>query len=103
MKTVIEISKETKKKQIKKRIEESRAGMEEITRLAPLHKDATLENIDAGGVPAAWMITPGVAKDRAILYLHGGGYTVGSITSHQDLTQRISKVSNTRVLILDYR
>ena len=56
-----------------------------------------------GGVPAAWMITPGIVKDRAILYLHGGGYIEGSITSHQDLAQRISKVSETRMLILDYR
>jgi len=54
-------------------------------------------------VPAAWMITPEVAKDRAILYLHGGGYIQGSITSHQDLAQRISKASKIKVLLLDYR
>jgi len=103
MKSVIKILKENREKEIKKRIEESRAGLEELARLAPLFKDVKLENVDAGGVPAAWMITPEVAKDRAILYLHGGGYTEGSITSHQDLAQRISKASKIRVLILDYR
>ena len=99
MKSVIKILKQNNEKEIKKRVEESRAGLEELSRLAPLFKDAKLENIDAGGVPAAWMITPGVTKDRAILYLHGGGYIEGSITSHQDLAHRISKASETRVLI----
>jgi len=103
MKSVINILKKNREKEIKKRVEESRAGLEEMARLTPLFKDAKLENIDAGGVPAAWMITPDVAKDRAILYLHGGGYKEGSITTHQDLAQRISKVSKTKVLILGYR
>ena len=103
MKSVIKILKGKREKEIKKRVEEGRAGLVELARLAPLFKDSKLENVDAGGVPAAWMDTPEVAKDRAILYLHGGGYVQGSITSHQDLAQRISKVSETKVLILDYR
>lgn len=103
MKSVIKILKGNREKEIKKRVEEGRAGLVELARLAPLFKDSKLENVDAGGVPAAWMITPGVAKDRAILYLHGGGYVQGSITSHQDLAQRISRASETKVLILDYR
>lgn len=101
MKSVIKILKGKREKEIKKRVEEGRAGLVELARLAPLFKDSKLENVDAGGVPAAWMDTPEVAKDRAILYLHGGGYVQGSITSHQDLAQRISKVSETKVLILD--
>ena len=103
MKSVIKILKGNREKEIKKRVEESRAGLVELSRLAPLYKDTKLENVDAGGVPAAWIITPGVANHRAILYLHGGGYIEGSITSHQDLAQRISKASETRVLMLDYR
>jgi len=103
MKSVIKILNEKREKEIKKRVEEGRAGILELARLAPLFKDSKLENVDAGGVPAAWMITPEVAKDRAILYLHGGGYIQGSITSHQDLAQRISKASKTKMLILDYR
>ena len=103
MKSVIKILNENREKEIKKRVEEGRAGLEELARLAPLSKDTKLENIDAGGVPAAWIITPEVVKDRAILYLHGGGYVQGSIISHQDLAQRISNISETRVLMLDYR
>ena len=103
MKSVIKILKEKKEKEIKKRIEDGRAGLLELAGIAPLFKDTKLEDVDAGGVPAAWMITPEVAKDRVILYLHGGGYVQGSITSHQDLVQRISKASKTKILILDYR
>jgi len=103
MKSVIKILKEKKENEIKRRVEEGRAGIVELARLAPLFKDTKLEDVDAGGVSAAWMITPEVAKDRAILYLHGGGYIQGSIISHQDLAQRISKASKTKVLVLDYR
>ncbi|MBY9019925.1 MAG: alpha/beta hydrolase [Candidatus Lokiarchaeota archaeon] len=103
MKSVIKILKDKKEKETKKRVEESRAALEELALLSPLPKDVELENVDAGGVPAAWVIPPGVAKDRAILYLHGGGYIEGSITSHQDLAHRISKASETKVLLLDYR
>jgi len=103
MKSVIKILKERRKNEIKKRVEEGRGGMEELSRLAPLFKDTKLETVVAGGVPAAWVITPEIVKDRAILYLHGGGYIQGTITSHQDLTQRISSVSKTKVLILNYR
>ena len=48
MKSVIKILKQNNEKEIKKRVEESRAGLEELARLAPLFKDAKLENIDAG-------------------------------------------------------
>lgn len=103
MKSVIKILKANAENEIKNRVERSRIGLEELSRLAPLPKDVKLENVDAGGVPAACLTTPGVAKDRAILYLHGGGYIEGSIISHQDLAHRISKISETKVLILDYR
>ena len=103
MKSVLKILKENRKREIKRRVEEGRSGLEELSRLAPLFKDSKLEKVDADGVPAAWVITPEVAKDRAILYLHGGGYIEGSIISHQDLAQRISSVSKTKVLLLDYR
>jgi len=35
--------------------------------------------VNAGGVPAEWIAGPGAADDRVILYLHGGGYVMGSI------------------------
>jgi acetyl esterase/lipase len=38
-----------------------------------------------------------------ILYVHGGGYVIGSINTHRELINRFSKAANARVLALNYR
>lgn len=82
---------------------EMRAGMEAMGGLFPLPPDVTTTPVDAGGVPAEWIVAPGAADDTAILYLHGGGYAIGSIATHRDLCARISRAAGARVLAIDYR
>ena len=43
------------------------------------------------------------ADDRVILYLHGGGYSVGSARSHRDLIARLCASAGTPVIALEYR
>lgn len=64
---------------------------------------ATVESVDAGGVDARWIAAPGAQADRVLLYFHGGGYKLGSATSHQDLMARLSQAARCRVLGLNYR
>ena len=64
---------------------------------------AKSESVDAGGVKAEWITAPGAAADRVILYFHGGGYVLGSIKSHRDMCERLSRAAQARVLLLDYR
>jgi acetyl esterase/lipase len=59
--------------------------------------------VQAGGVPAEWIDPEGGVKDRAVLYLHGGGYVAGSIDSHRNLTGHLAQAMGCRVLALDYR
>ncbi len=59
--------------------------------------------VQAGGVPAEWISATGAADDRVILYVHGGGYVMGSIATHRELVARLSKASGARGLALDYR
>ena len=65
--------------------------------------DATVENIDANGVPARWVTVAGADEDRVVLLLHGGGFSAGSLTSHQRLAADLSLACRARVLIPDYR
>ena len=65
--------------------------------------DIRYEPVDAGGVPAEWTIAPGARADRALVYLHGGGYCVGSVATHRGLTARLSRTAALRVLSVDYR
>jgi monoterpene epsilon-lactone hydrolase len=40
---------------------------------------------------------------RVLVYLHGGGFKVGSVRSHRDLMARISREAGCRVLGVNYR
>ncbi len=80
-----------------------RARMERMARRAGPPKEARFERVDAGGVPAAWVSSPEAKQDQAILYLHGGGYYAGSLTTHQALAANISLETDARVLLVDYR
>jgi epsilon-lactone hydrolase len=66
-------------------------------------KETTIVSVRAGGVPGHWFSRPESHSDRVIIYLHGGGYSVGSVRSHRDLIARLCKSSGARVLALDYR
>lgn len=59
--------------------------------------------VDVDGIPAEWIDAPGAAADRAVLYLHGGGYVAGSIDSHRNLTGHLAQAMGCRVLALHYR
>jgi acetyl esterase/lipase len=59
--------------------------------------------VSANGVEAEWLDAPGARTDRAVLYLHGGGYVLGSVNSHRDMIARVSAAANARALGLNYR
>jgi acetyl esterase/lipase len=80
-----------------------RAGWETFaSRFVPAG-DLAFEAVDAGGVPAEWSRAPGAARDRAVLFFHGGGYTMGSVPSYRDFTGRISRATGASVLSVGYR
>lgn len=58
---------------------------------------------DADGVPAEWVTAPNADADKALLYLHGGGYVTGSIASHRGMAANLSRATGCRALIIDYR
>lgn len=62
-----------------------------------------LERVDAGGVPAKWFCAPELEQERVLFYLHGGGYSVGSIASHREIIARLCLASKMRGLSIDYR
>jgi acetyl esterase/lipase len=69
----------------------------------PLAADVTAQAVDAGGVPAEWTETPGAARNRVILYLHGGGYVIGSLASHRHMVSELGRAAGARTLAIHYR
>ncbi len=80
-----------------------RANMEAATGLWPVPDGTAAEPVEAGGVPCEWVSTPGVATDRAILYVHGGAYTTGSLVTHRRHVAQLSAAAGASVLNVDYR
>jgi acetyl esterase/lipase len=66
-------------------------------------RDMTYEDVDAGGVRAEWFRGPECDDSRVILYLHGGGYSIGSIDSHREPVSLMCKAAGVRGLVIDYR
>ncbi|MDF0518746.1 alpha/beta hydrolase [Bradyrhizobium yuanmingense] len=59
--------------------------------------------VSAGGVDGEWIVPAAAPQEKVILYLHGGGFRVGSIVSHRDLTARIGHACGCRVVAINYR
>jgi len=64
---------------------------------------ATFTTVDCAGVPGEWVLAPGVDPARRTLYIHGGGFIIGSPRSHRTLTSRFSELTGGAVLAVDYR
>jgi monoterpene epsilon-lactone hydrolase len=80
-----------------------RAGFEQMAGMFPVDADIKSEPVTANGVKSEWVSAPDADPGRAILYLHGGGYVIGSINTHRSLAGRLSRAAKARVLVIDYR
>ena len=84
-------------------VEQFRVWYEEFMSQFQLDTDIVSERVGAGGVPAEWIYDPKAADDRVVLYLHGGGYMIGSMRTHRVPLSLLSRASGARVLGLEYR
>jgi acetyl esterase len=66
---------------------------------APL---ARVEDLEAAGRPAR-LYAPDGDRLPVMLYLHGGGFTIGDLETHDSLCRQLSARSGAAVLALDYR
>jgi len=80
-----------------------RARTEEMGDKMPAPPEAIVEKLTIAGRPAEWVSAPGCNPNRQALYLHGGGYVIGSPNSHRNLAYNIAKAMDGRCLVLDYR
>lgn len=65
--------------------------------------EAEVREIETDGVKGEWVIASNADGSRRMLYIHGGGYVMGSPRSHRRITNRMSEVSRSAVLSLEYR
>lgn len=80
-----------------------RAGFDAFAKVFATASDIAVEPVSANGVPAEWTSAPGADAGRAVLYLHGGGYVIGSLDSHRHVASEIARDFGGRTLALHYR
>jgi epsilon-lactone hydrolase len=82
---------------------ELRTRYDGISAMFSLPDGITMEKIDAGGVPAERLRGRNTMPGRTILYLHGGGYAIGSPVSHRHVAAAIVEAAEATLVVPDYR
>jgi acetyl esterase/lipase len=83
--------------------------LEQLARPIGPSSQTQLEQGSAGGIKGEWLRPRRSAAaatsvdSAAILYLHGGGYCVGSPLTHRALTSRLARAAGLPVFVADYR
>ena len=84
-------------------VAEQREAMDNAAAPFPLGEDVVREETNAGGVPAEWLTPETASGDGVLMYLHGGGYCIGSMTSHRHMIANIARAAGVRALSVGYR
>jgi epsilon-lactone hydrolase len=83
-------------------LEDRRAGYEQIGLAQALPEGTQVEEIVIDGLACERLSAPGADQSRAVLYLHGGGYMIGSPKSHRHLAAALSASIGAPVLVPHY-
>jgi len=82
-------------------VPKERESLEKMSRL--MSRRAPGPEATVNGVPGEWQLPQTGDGGRTILYLHGGGYVLGSPLSHRDMVGAIADAAHARAFIADYR
>lgn len=82
---------------------EARPMFDAMMAATPAAEGARFEPGEVGGVAGWWCRTPGAAPGRLLLYIHGGGYGVGSAEAFRHLASQIAVRAKADAFLPDYR
>ena len=82
---------------------ELREQYDRAERVFPPPADVIVEVATAPIVRAEWLRPAAARRDAVVLYLHGGGYAIGSPRSHRHVAAAIAAAAGVTGLLLDYR
>jgi monoterpene epsilon-lactone hydrolase len=68
----------------------------------PIADGVTLEAVDRDGVSGWWVRPAGAPANRAILFLHGGGYVLGSAKAYRGLASQVAVRAGVAAFVADY-
>jgi monoterpene epsilon-lactone hydrolase len=80
-----------------------RRRMDAAGRLQRIPRGTAIAPVVANGVPGEWVIPSGASPSRVIYFLHGGGYSLGSLDSYRAFVARLAVAASARAFHIDYR
>lgn len=69
----------------------------------PMPELSTSSDIDLGGVSCLGLLPKGCSGDHVVLWLHGGGFAMGSSRSHKGMVSQVAAVAKIAAVLPDYR
>jgi monoterpene epsilon-lactone hydrolase len=86
--------------------EDRRARWEPLfQKICPVPSGTVATPLEGGEPRGEWVSAASVSasEPRALLYIHGGGFTAGSAAAYRGLSAHLSAATGCRVLAVDYR
>ncbi|MFI7195513.1 alpha/beta hydrolase fold domain-containing protein [Nocardia nova] len=84
-------------------IEDLRDAYDRLLLQFPLPEGIEPVGGEAGGVPVLSVTAKGAARDKVLVWFHGGGYSMGSARGFQNLAHTLSRAAGVTVVVPDYR
>jgi monoterpene epsilon-lactone hydrolase len=83
--------------------EERRSNFEVQASQLPVAENVSCEPLSVDNIPAEWIVPAEALERSMLLYLHGGGYCIGSINTYRGMVSHIAVAAKTKALLIDYR
>jgi monoterpene epsilon-lactone hydrolase len=81
----------------------ARQAIDEMMGSAPLADDVTVEPVTAAARAAEWIRHASDPNERVVLYLHGGGFRIGSLQAYRPFASQLTVALEMPLLVVDYR
>lgn len=88
---------------VEQTLEQQRHWLDRLSSLTPLPWGTRIETADVDGIPVEWLSVGRVDHGPVLIYLHGGGYCIGSPRSHRNIAARLARGLGCRAVVPDYR
>ena len=82
---------------------EARVLFDEMIAMTPAAAEVRLEAGTVGGIPGWWCLPPSAKQDARLLYVHGGGYVLGSARASCHLASQFASRAGVDTFVPDYR
>ena len=83
--------------------ESRRINLEEKLAQLPMVEGVIGEPVRMDHINAQWLLPAEISSDLVVLFLHGGGYCLGSNLTHQSMVSYIANGLQAKALMIEYR